>query len=324
MTPAPGPARPRASSWGTRRALPLVLLPVGLACAGLATPTARVDRRAVSIELLAGDVTEDADHGSSGDHDVEIGGTTQALSWTPLDEEPLDEELGRLYRAFRQILPDTDLGGPPAHADLRLGDGVPGRGFTVTAPPVELHVAVWLCEGAGVRVQLVTSGITGLARQLHERSLASAACGALPVGAETRPHAWRFVDPSGWSSEAGATSAEGELVPWTRDDRAVALDVRSTSPWVDPDVPALCIGTLKLWHGEFADDITFDEAHTRFLPTPGGCVHTWAGTDPADGARMSGRVEAQTCGERGYTVACFVHAPDLGPEACAGLLACAE
>lgn len=304
-----------------RSAAGVVVLLAGLGCAGLATPSRRVEREALSIDLLSTSPTEDEDRGSSGDYNVQLGATSQALSWDPIDEGTLDEELDVLFAAFENMMP-TFAWTEPEHADATVGTE-PARGFVATTSGVELHVTVWDCEVAGVRVHLVTSGLPTLAGQLHARSLASATCGVEPVAAIVRPHAWRLVDAEGWTSDGGEVAAEEERVLVTRSDGGIVVDLSSTGPWTDPDVPALCMGTLRLWHGKRSEEITFDEARSRYLDGADGCAHVWEGTD-VDGARISGRFEARTCGARGYLAACMVHAPDLGPDACGGLVACAE
>jgi hypothetical protein len=304
-----------------RRTLPIALLLLSsLACAGITPPTTRVTRRALSIDLLDGTVSTDEDHGASGDYDVESAVASQALSWEPVDDLSSDQQLDQLFAALREIFPDGVSDEPPPHLDATVG-GQPARQLETLISGRKALLTAWQCPEAGVRAQLLTLGLWSAPTTLHEQSLASVTCGAEPLVVEEGPDAWRLTaDAAAWDS---ARQADG-TVRWTRGDGAIVVTTMNTTPLTDPDLPAMCTGTLRLAHRGMAEEVRMDEARSDYRDVDDGCVHTWTGVDADDGSPRSGRIDLRTCGARGFMAMCVVVLGNVpAEEACAGLFTCA-
>lgn len=285
-------------------------LAVVLGCSGLATEPKVVERGPVRLELIDGDVTTDLDHGAEGDYDVDLGLTTQALSWAHLDDDfELEAYSHTLHDAMLVIFERQGL----EAGDVTFSESeVAGRrsyGFTAEVEGTSLLSTSWICANSGVHVTLNTSGLFGV-EDRHRSSLASATCLDRELDVQV-VEAWRFIG-TGWTEQ----ESEG-FGSWTRDDGEADLFVADGGA-LDDDLE-ICSAMLDVFLQNQAL-VELDTGALTPVPRPNGCVGTLEGS--RDGKPVAAFVEHRTCGEHGYVGFCTVPRGEDAAATCETLLTC--
>lgn len=309
-----------------RRGLAL-MVPMLLACAGVLEPKlAARTYRALSIETLDGTITEVRDLGAEGELDTEWLGVTQALDWHPLEPDTnADAHARDLWDGMQRIfasMPDV-----PAFATTDIAfeptvvDGLPAVSFETPLGAELIMSTVWACPGSQVMVSLTTAGSPVRTRKAHELALPTVRCGTEPIGVDAAALSWRFVgDPRRWTPMEVPGPAAAK---WERDDGEVLLVVESQALLRDPDVPKLCVTTMRKIHDDLAATYTFDATKTTFAEGPGGCTHGWEGVRKDNELLVRGRFEHVGCTDgRAYTLTCLVFGDGDPAHACKGQVEC--